>query len=366
MVKWPVVTVLALLVVACGARNRLDAIEAKETGPPADAWAPPPARDAHPPSLSPPDADAPSAPIGDAAQVIPPPSDPCDALPSVSGRWTVVPVPVPATETISDVFPVSSTDAWITTSTGKVLRWNGREWRIVTSRSSAWLGSVWVTGDDGWIAAEQVLLRWNGAAWSEHSSFNLDGFGRISTVWGTSPTDVWLGGGAGPNRRILAHWDGKSWIRTDESAGTQVLQIAGTARNGLWAVAHLGQVLRLDGGIWSSVEPPAGSTITGLWVAAPDEVWFAAFGSTGGGQVHWLRQGSWETFVPSGADYYYAVWGSSPSDVWAVGISAAHWDGTLWSSVALPTKASLNRIRSTCRLDLWTVEDSDTALHYGP
>jgi hypothetical protein len=54
------------------------------------------------------------------------------------------------------------------------------------------LRSVWADGQGvAWAVSEQgAVLRWDGKTWDMHVS----GLGKLTVVWGSGPTDVWVGG----------------------------------------------------------------------------------------------------------------------------------------------------------------------------
>jgi hypothetical protein len=66
---------------------------------------------------------------------------------------------------------------------------------------------------------------------------------QLAAVWGTSASDVWVGGGKNGFRAQLAHWDGGSWtwvfVPLEDSIGT----IAG-AGSQVWVAAAYGDLLR--------------------------------------------------------------------------------------------------------------------------
>jgi hypothetical protein len=86
-----------------------------------------------------------------------------------------------------------------------------------------------------WAVTEQGnILRWNGTAWSIHHSTHSELF----AIWGSGPTDVWVGGAEG-----LFHGQGASsealvWNRVDlpERDGVPIHSIWGRGADDVWAV----------------------------------------------------------------------------------------------------------------------------------
>lgn len=145
-------------------------------------------------------------------------------------------------------------------------------------------GAVWA------VSAQGNVLRWSGTAWKVHAS----GLGALSAVWGSGPTDVWIGGDGG-----LQHGTGpvSAALPFAPSAlpggGLRVTSIWGTGPSDVWVVGagenDAGEsetrAMRYDGASWAIVTVPAdlkvmrvwGSVATGVWMAGlrpiPDE-WF--------------------------------------------------------------------------------------------
>jgi len=93
-------------------------------------------------------------------------------------------------------------------------------------------GVVWA------VTKEGDVLRWDGSAWSVHTS----GLGELKTIWGSSPTDIWVGGSQG-----LQHGTGESSTSLTFASSAlpgewlpPIQSIWGASANDVWAVASWG------------------------------------------------------------------------------------------------------------------------------
>jgi hypothetical protein len=138
-------------------------------------------------------------------------------------------------------------------------------------------GVIWSVSEEG------NVLRWDGTAWSIVHTVT----GKLFTVWGSTPTDIWIGGesgifhGTGPTSAALT-W---TQFTTD---GTPILSIWGSSTNDVYAVGNNGTVSR----VLHYAGPPSDPAAP-AW--APDPV----LGNVTGKLAK--------------------IWGNSATDVWTVG-----------------------------------------------
>ncbi|MBX3209636.1 MAG: hypothetical protein KF764_31675 [Labilithrix sp.] len=160
----------------------------------------------------------------------------------------------------------------------------------------ATLRGVWGHGAIVWAVSEQGdVLRWDGAAWKVHAS----ALGALYAIWGSSETDIWIGGQGG-----LFHGTGAtSQAVTFESVTTPgdeeipIRSIWGAGAGDVWAVGGnvddatympRARVLRgraADAGASWSVDPLSseplafsrvwGDNAGGVWIAGDDGSDFA-------------------------------------------------------------------------------------------
>lgn len=248
---------------------------------------------------------------------------------------------------------------------------NGGDGFVATSATDAW--SVWGSCDASCgNKAATIVERWDGTAWHRVPTAGLS-LTSTDAVAAASATDAWLFEGYDNNATAL-HWDGTAWtsstlppwaIRFNESGVVQIAA-ADFGPSDVWLFT-LGQQ-----GL-SPQTPYAGHFNGKSWVkrklpAIPDEVDAVASndiwalgtpGNLSGGQVlmHWDGT-AWSTLalpapqVPPGDSAFFNVPASSgPSDLWleqyvaqnqgsAGTTSLEHWNGTAWQQIPLHYRTS--------------------------
>jgi hypothetical protein len=126
--------------------------------------------------------------------------------------------------------------------------------------------------------------------------------------------------------------DGWCWYNPLPS-GAWWRAVAGAGRTDLWIGGASRNLLRFDGGRWTTT--PSSLLITeGIWAASENDVWFAGISRPGvAGIAHW--DGTAMTLTAElGCCEMHDVWGSSANDVYATGPGILqHWNGSAWSTV---------------------------------
>jgi hypothetical protein len=196
------------------------------------------------PSLPPPvdnkDAGAPSS-NGDAAE--PTPEASVDAGPRVCSYNGFCPTSLPAAQTLVSIWGDGTGVAWAVSTEGNVLRWDGAQWKVHASDLGP-LAVVWGSGPtDVWIGGDNGIQHGTGpnsAALTFTTSFLPDAGTRIASIWGLSGSDVWaVGTGMDPNTGGLVgaafHFTGEKWTVErvlSDSAGYS--HVWGSAGSGVW------------------------------------------------------------------------------------------------------------------------------------
>ncbi|AKU95070.1 hypothetical protein AKJ09_01734 [Labilithrix luteola] len=149
------------------------------------------------------------------------------------------------------------------------------------------LRAVWGDGTGiAWTVSEQGnILRWDGSAWS----IVYTDPGKLYAIWGSGPTDIWVGGVNGVFHGTGATSATLSWTRFPTESNVPVLQMWGTGANDVWAVGNNGTISR----IYHYGGPNAGADATGGWVTDPASA--SVVGLLG------------------------RIWGYGPDNVWATG-----------------------------------------------
>jgi len=151
----------------------------------------------------------------------------------------------------------------------------------------------WISGsapDDLWFVGERGL-----ALHRVGERFTATDTGTTATlfgVWASARDDAWAVGGspngAGPND-VLLHWDGSAWSAiTSPTRGASLFKVWGRARDDVYAVGT-GVALHYDGKTWSELPM---TTKTSLFTVHGDRD--ATF-AVGGGPATLLRMPSCQT-----------------------------------------------------------------------
>ena len=164
-------------------------------------------------------------------------------------------------------------------------------WTRVASGTTERLSAIWgSSATDVWVIRwDGTPMHYDGARWSSLSKPRTGLIGFVVRMWGSAPTNIWVGG-----------------LWTDRFDSTAFL--------------------RFDGTQWRSTMVPRG--YTAIWSSGGSTAWAA------GNSTFAVFDGSAWAAATSGTGTVYDMWGSSASDVWAVGADGIwRYSGTTWSSV---------------------------------
>lgn len=256
--------------------------------------------------------------------------------------WTSV---APAEMESRAIWGASATNLYTATHTG-VAHYDGTSWSFVDA--VRWRDLSDVTGfsaNDVWaVGTNGTILRWNGTAWS---AWMFDGTSvsplplgvfdpparRIALrgVWGASSSSLVAVGDSG----TVLVFDGTQW-RTRPSGTTAALtDVWGTSATDFYATAADGRILHFGA---TSVSPVAGvqapGALNGIWGSSASNVY--AVGE--GGMVYRYNGTAWTRVrLPTRATLY-TVWGRSAAEVYAAGAEGAlyRYNGTAWTPEKRP------------------------------
>lgn len=127
------------------------------------------------------------------------------------------------------------------------------------------------------------------------------------SVWGASPTDVYVVGGPVGNsgfESLLLHFDGSTWTDMHPGGTDTYWRVAGSNDDDVWMVGEHGRITHWDGNVLEEHDSGTNATLWGVWAASTQSAW--AVGGT-----------------PEGGT-------SADNDI------VLHWDGETWSRVTLP------------------------------
>jgi len=112
--------------------------------------------------------------------------------------------------------------------------------------------------------APSVVRHYDGTTWSDVPDVGIDGE-LLFKVWGLSADDVWVVGTGG----AVIHWDGSAWTRMESGVTGRLLTVRGRAPNDIYAVGGLGMPIAVhyDGESWSPIPIEAFGGLMGVWTA---------------------------------------------------------------------------------------------------
>ncbi len=180
------------------------------------------------------------------------------------------------------------------------------------------------------------IIQFDGVKWKEHSV--SDG-GMLQTVWGSSPNDLWAGGGS-----TLFHYDGLKWTKQQMDPRDGFYHIHGLSSNEIyllgirtldplnpWQQYHV--LLRYNGFSWSVID-----SVSVMSYTYPFGV--ARLGSMSGTMysladgVYSLRGGVWKQELTTNSPLQ-CLYAYSSTNAFVVGQNSLiyHYDGQTWQQL---------------------------------
>jgi hypothetical protein len=214
-------------------------------------------------------------------------------------------------------------DVWMVGERGRAVRWDGAAFEAHPTGTTATLwGVIAFSPDDAWAvggmpggdegAVKDIVLRWDGGAWSPEPL--PEQLGRaLYKVWGESSDDLYVVGEYG----VIWHRAGTTWeLQSDPPiADGTLFTTTGCSRNEVYAVGGE-YVLRSDGEVWRRVEVELTNSVNGVACGRPGEVAIVGFG----GLKQRLADGVWiDDFAEEPYADLHAVWADGEGAFWAVG-----------------------------------------------
>ena len=177
----------------------------------------------------------------------------------------------------------------------------------------------------------------------------------LTHVWGTGPGDVWATGGT------VLHWDGSQWTpRIDGLPNGRCGHVWGTGPDTVWGGCS--GPYRWDGSSWSHLGagPTEGYMV---WGFGPDDLWVANVGYPYYSAAHWDGS-TWSTPVVFGKYMSSSgMWGAEPDDVWFVGTMGTMRHGAGASPVNWGFSLG---VHGTAVDDVWVVGQVVTGAGFNP
>jgi hypothetical protein len=288
----------------------------------------------------------------------------CDTVP-----WCAVPTSVSPYYALTGIWGSGKNDVWAIGSGGTILHYDGTTWTSTPTGVQNTFYGIWGSGpNDIWVVSStEVVLHSTGfqngsATWQNMPTPNPRyNSAFLRAVWGSSPTDVRIGGRAFDYPIIDPE--------LENNAGDQFVQVPAEGGGVAWAPLRGTHTIT---SIW-------GSSATDVWMTAdnsvyvpyqrgmilhgtPSDVGSAADASVGEDHLKWTPVDSQSSLA------FDAVWGSSASDVWAVGAAGTIRHITAsdvrWQVVPSKTTNDLHAVWGSSASDIWVVGDSGTILHF--
>lgn len=161
--------------------------------------------------------------------------------------------------------------------------------------------------------------------------------GVVLSVWGASPTEVFVAGGPLGNEgysSLARMYRCGEWKDLSPGGSQTFWWVGGSSATDVWFVGEEGRIAHFDGETVTDVESPVTATLWGVIAFAPDDAW--AVGGT----------------PDKGLD--------APNDI------VLHYDGTSWKLEALPGEprgVSLFKVWGESGDDLFVVGEQGTLWH---
>jgi photosystem II stability/assembly factor-like uncharacterized protein len=151
-----------------------------------------------------------------------------------------------------------------------------------------------------------------------------------TSLWGSSPTNVWGTGVQGALFRYSGdHWD--YWIFQHSGIPFDLDSLWGTSASNIYAVGERGSILHYDGSTW--VQQATDLTVQRLnavWGSGPSDI----FAVGDWGVILHFNGTAWTVMNSDSLAHLYGVWGNSATNVYAVGSEGIifHYNGAAWSA----------------------------------
>lgn len=224
-----------------------------------------------------------------------------------------------------DVSGTSDTDIWVAGL--QIIHYDGLSWTPSLANSGQVFTAIWAASPTSVFAGTNngAIYRYDGSSWTPDSPNNTF---RVTDIWGTSPTDVWAVDEGG----FVRHWNGTTWQQSTRFNGA-LGAVYGTSATNVW-VGGSDILAQWNGGTWFVLDPATSviGGVRGIWLSSATNGWFA--NHTGG--LSQLRPDGWTPHWDSPTTYL-SVTGFA-SDVWVCGLRGTvhHLAAGSWRTERLP------------------------------
>jgi len=242
---------------------------------------------------------------------------------------------------LESIYMLSPNDGWTVGSTwseGIILRWDGENWRTVSTAAQKLISINMRSADDGWAVGERgIILRWNGSNWSQVQAPTTNTLNRVYTL---SSTESWAVGRGG----TILRWNGENWLQVGCPTAKDLNSIFMLSSSDGWVVGADGVIVRWNGENWSETPSPTTNNLTSVYMLSSAEGWTVGYSGT---ILRWDGT-AWVTVESPLLAYLKKDYGISsdlmevrmlsPTEGWAVGKNGVtlRWDGWAWLGMAYP------------------------------
>ena len=220
----------------------------------------------------------------------------------------------------------SASDIFVGSDEG-ILHWDGSEWTAMTLPEETRVLSLWGFSASEVYATDSStkLLRYDGSSWSVFEDFYGATIPRA--VWGSSTSDIFVGGYSPFEDHHAYHYDGSSWTAED-GVNSGIETIWGSASNDVYAAGTSGFMVHYDGSTWSNISRHYVEYRFMNGLSASDIYAVGHYGL-----IDYFDGSSWN--IQNGTNIWSLndVMGFSESNIYAVGDSGTvlQYDGTTWN-----------------------------------
>jgi hypothetical protein len=230
------------------------------------------------------------------------------------------------TETFWWTYGASATDVWMVGERGRITHWDGGRFHDFPSGTSATLYGVWAasavdawavggTPDKGTLEPNDVLLHWDGSAWSPSPLPGAPMGRALFKVWGTNAQDLYIVGEGGTiwhRTQARSRWELES---NPPFARGSLLTVFGCNATEIYAVGAR-NVLRSDGARWTKLDVALDNDVNGVACRSAGEVAIVGFG----GLKERLAAGTWtDDLAQQPYGDLHSTWADPSGAFWAVG-----------------------------------------------
>lgn len=218
--------------------------------------------------------------------------------------WININTGIAGGDNLLDVSGVSSQEAWVSTSTGKVYKWSGgTTWTNSSSPGNNLNGISMIDtngdglADAGWVVgSKKTAFKYNGSTWTSTSTGITADLTSVSTL---NANDAWTVGNGG----VIFKWNGSSWANisspTNQNLNSVSMITSGSTDIG-WAVGATSAAIYYDGTSWTLKNTGLANNLTlnGVVTVSSNEAWLVA----SGGQIYHWNGSAWSlTFTSTKA-----------------------------------------------------------------